>query len=64
MDRVVNFYLRNILFIMKPFNLELAKAGHPVVTRDGREAKLFYDQNSMSSVPNHCNRAIPNMMNR
>lgn len=26
---------------MKPFNLELAKAGHPVCTRDGHEAKII-----------------------
>ena len=27
---------------MKDFNLELAKAGHPVITRDGREVKIIY----------------------
>ena len=26
---------------MKPFNLEAAKAGDPIVTRDGREAKFI-----------------------
>lgn len=26
---------------MKPFNLELAKAGHPVCTRDGRKARII-----------------------
>lgn len=26
---------------MKPFNLELAKAGHPVQTRDGRKARII-----------------------
>lgn len=26
---------------MKPFNLELAKAGHPVCTRDGRDARII-----------------------
>lgn len=25
---------------MKPFNLELAKQGHPVCTRDGRQARI------------------------
>lgn len=50
MDRIVNFYVRNILFIMKPFNLEHAKAGRPVVTRDGREAKIIYT-NAMGDYP-------------
>lgn len=26
---------------MKPFNLELAKAGHPVCTKDGRDARII-----------------------
>lgn len=26
---------------MKPFNLEAAKAGKPVITRDGREARII-----------------------
>lgn len=26
---------------MKPFNLELAKKGHPVCTRDGRDARII-----------------------
>ena len=26
---------------MKPFNLELAKAGHPVCTRDGKEIRII-----------------------
>lgn len=26
---------------MKPFNIELAKAGHPVYTRDGRSARII-----------------------
>lgn len=31
---------------MKPFNLELAKAGHPVCTRDGRKARIIcFDRN-------------------
>lgn len=30
---------------MKPFDLELAKAGHPVQTRDGRKARIIcYDR--------------------
>ena len=30
---------------MKPFNLELAKAGHPVCTRDGRPVRIIcYDR--------------------
>lgn len=30
---------------MKPFNLELAKAGHPVQTRDGKHARIVcYDR--------------------
>ena len=29
---------------MKPFDLELAKKGHPVCTRDGRDARIIcYD---------------------
>lgn len=32
---------------MKPFNLELAKAGHPVCTRDGESAKIIcFDRKS------------------
>lgn len=26
---------------MKPFNIELAKAGHPVCTRDGKNARII-----------------------
>ena len=35
---------------MKPFNLELAKAGRPVVTRDGRKAKIIHI-NAVSDYP-------------
>lgn len=34
---------------MKPFNLELAKAGHPVCTRDGRDARILcFDRKGVS----------------
>lgn len=26
---------------MKPFNLELAKQGHPVITRNGKKARII-----------------------
>lgn len=32
---------------MKPFDLELAKQGHPVCTRDGRDARIVcFDRNA------------------
>ena len=37
---------------MKPFNLEQAKAGAPVCTRDGRPARIVcYDMGSKGSYP-------------
>lgn len=37
---------------MKPFNLELAKAGHPVCTRDGRPVRILcYDLISRGNTP-------------
>lgn len=37
---------------MKPFNLELAKAGHKVQTRDGRSARIIcYDRKEDDGYP-------------
>lgn len=37
---------------MKEFNLELAKAGHPVQTRDGRKARIIcWDRESRECCP-------------
>lgn len=37
---------------MKPFNLELAKAGHPVCTRDGRRVKILsFDRKNKTNKP-------------
>lgn len=37
---------------MKPFDLELAKAGHPVCTRDGRPVRILcYDFKSLENTP-------------
>jgi len=36
---------------MKPFNLEQAKAGKPVVTRDGRKAKIIYWERKQKDYP-------------
>ena len=30
---------------MKPFDLELAKQGYPVCTRDGREVRIVHKNN-------------------
>lgn len=36
---------------MKPFNLELAKQGHPVCTRDGRKARILaFDLNAKDPI--------------
>lgn len=36
---------------MKPFDLELAKAGHPVQTRDGRPARIVcYDRQTKNNI--------------
>lgn len=36
---------------MKPFNLEEAKAGKPVCTRDGRKVKIISFENPNSAYP-------------
>lgn len=37
---------------MKPFNLELAKAGYPVCTRDGRDARIIcFDRSGKDFYP-------------
>lgn len=37
---------------MKQFDLKLAKAGHPVCTRDGRKARIVcYDRQSRDNMP-------------
>lgn len=36
---------------MKPFNLELAKEGHPVCTRDGKDARIICYDAKMGGYP-------------
>ena len=38
---------------MKPFNLERAKAGDPVITRDGRKARFLYHANINRQTSEH-----------
>lgn len=36
---------------MKPFDIELAKKGHPVCTRDGRKARIIcFDKNNLLRI--------------
>lgn len=36
---------------MKPFNLELAKQGHPVITRKGKKARIIcFDRNGDAPI--------------
>ena len=39
MKMYILFHGRKYLTTMKPFDLELAKQGHPVCTREGRKAE-------------------------
>jgi hypothetical protein len=36
---------------MKPFDLEAAKRGEPIITRDGREAKLLAYEPDLGNLP-------------